>query len=164
MAWKSFFFSFDGRIPRREWWLGTILIIAVSVLLSVVFNPERWQPVSPRFGQPNLADVLFSLAFVIPQTALSVRRFNDRDRLHWVPYAYALMIVAIVVAEFFGLIFRRGGDGNGGIDVVLRAAYVFASAVILVENGMLRGTSGPNAHGPDPLANRSHQPQKHGGS
>lgn len=149
MTWKTLFFDFDGRISRRYWWLGTLALLTVSVALSILVDPGGYFSESdvPRAGKG--ADTLLSLAFLIPETAVSVKRFNDRDWPHWLPYTNALLVAAFTMADHYGLILVA--DEATTIDLAIISVVVLILLAVIIDNGMLRGTVGPNRYGPDPL-------------
>ncbi len=147
MDWKTLFFGFDGRIGRKHWWLAMILLVSASVGLSMLVNPHAW------FGQginrSTVADTLLSLSFLIPETAVSVKRFNDRGWPQWMPYGYSLLMLTYFVLDHFGHIDLDGSPTRFAVALVLALAIL--TVAIIIDNGFFRGTRGPNRHGADPL-------------
>ncbi len=145
---KELFFGFSGRISRRLWWGGTLVIVVGSVAGTLLIDPSvlDLQRQGPRI--PNWADTFWQLALVIPGTALMVKRFNDRDRPHWVGYAFGVVGALLTAGPHFGL-FASERPGAAGIIamIIFGLAFLFA----FIDNGFLRGTRGPNRYGPDPL-------------
>ena len=41
MDFRNLFTSFEGRINRAEWWTGTILLVIVSTVLSIIAGFSR---------------------------------------------------------------------------------------------------------------------------
>ena len=125
MDFKYLFTSFDGRIGRQQWWLGTIVLMVASWIISFVIQMFAGAP-DPATGQMNMGALIVLLVVMIPfiyaSIALSVKRWHDRGKSGW---WYLIVLVPLI----------------GGIWA-------------LVENGFLRGTEGPNQYGPDPLAGR----------
>lgn len=148
MDWKTLFFGFDGRIGRKQWWAATILAIAVSLAMSMLVNPLAW------FGDPpaptNAADMMLSLAFLIPMTAVNVKRGNDRDWPQWIIYGYSLLTLALLVYDYFFAMFVRAQFD--AIEIGLLAVVAIATVALFVDLGAVRGTRGPNRHGNDPVA------------
>jgi uncharacterized membrane protein YhaH (DUF805 family) len=144
MDWKTLFFSFDGRIGRRTWWLASIVLLSSGVVLTSLVNPRSWIG-----APPNAADTLLSLALIIPETAVSVKRFNDRDWPQWIPYGFAVIVVVTTLLLHFRLILERNPPTIA--DAMIVAAVVAMIAFVVIDNGLLRGTIGANRHGPDPL-------------
>lgn len=122
--------TFSGRASRSEYWWFQLLYCAVLIVLSALFfgtvEPED-RPDGPV--STNLVVLvimaLFFLATLLPQTALHVRRFHDRNISGW-------WYLAAVILGFIPYIDRGVGIG----------ILVFAS---------LKGTEGPNKYGSDPL-------------
>lgn len=155
MDWKSLFFGFDGRIGRKTWWLSSIFLVSSGMALSLLVNPRGWMG-----APPNVADTLVSLAMIIPETAVNVKRFNDRDWPQWMPYGFAVMTVLFTVLLHFELLLT--GDQPTLPDMLLVGALLLALAFVVVDNGFLRGTRGPNMHGPDPLEGAAASPTADG--
>ena len=80
-----FFFSFEGRIRRRDYWLGEFAVAAVIYLmigLESVISPN------PRGDQLLLVPLLLGIVVVLiagiwSSLALRVKRWHDRDK-SWV--------------------------------------------------------------------------------
>ena len=144
MDWKTLFFGFDGRIGRRTWWLASIFLFSSATALTLLVNPKRWLG-----APPNPADTLISLAMIIPETAVSVKRFNDRGWPQWLPYGFAVIIVLLTLLLHFQLILER--DPMTLADAVIVISVVGMVLAIIIDNGLLRGTRGSNRYGPDPL-------------
>lgn len=149
MTWKTLFFDFDGRIGRKQWWLATLALLTVSLALSILVNPSAYFSESEGPTAARGPDTLLSLAFLIPETAVTVKRFNDRDWPQWLPYAYALFVAAFTMADHHRLIFVA--DEPTTIDIAIIIGGFAIALAVIVDNGMLRGTVGPNRYGEDPL-------------
>ena len=94
---------------------------------------------SPRKGIVSL------VAFVIiiyPALAIMIKRLNDRDRPRYFAYIFIAPSVLTVLLMLFG-----------AIDLVMIVSWLSLIIGIwaLIELGFLKGTDGPNQHGPDPL-------------
>lgn len=128
MGW---WFSFNGRIGRRTWWLGYILpLIGIAIVATVIDVQLGFVEVKPQDAAPadgfavetqgigpfGIVSMLLSL---VGGLAGQVKRWHDRDKAGW-----------WVLINFIPLV-----------------GPIWA----LVETGFLRGTSGPNRFGPDPL-------------
>ncbi len=144
MDWKSLFFGFDGRIGRKTWWLASIFLVSSGMVLTLLVNPKSWMG-----APPNVADTLVSLAMIIPETAVSVKRFNDRGWPQWMPYGLASMGVIFTVLLHFDLVLTSNPPTLP--DILLLGAVLSALTFVIFDNGFLRGTRGENVNGPDPL-------------
>ena len=150
MTWKTLFFGFDGRIGRKQWWLAMVSLLLASVVLSFFANPHAWFSDTVARSGPNLAETLLSIAFLIPETAVTVKRFNDRDWPQVLPYGYAIVFLFFILLDHHGMMFA--GSVPTKFELMFVASLTAILAVIIVDNGFLRGTVGPNQYGPDPLA------------
>jgi uncharacterized membrane protein YhaH (DUF805 family) len=117
--------DFSGRSRRKEYWMFTLGIIIVSVVLSLLlvggmdFNNGGFG----AMGGLSLGIlIVFTLAILIPALAVQVRRFHDQDKSGW-----------FVLLNFLPYV--------GGIIVLVMMC--------------LEGTRGPNRFGPDPKGGAS---------
>lgn len=168
---QSMFTRFDGRIGRRSWWIGTLIVMAVSLVLYFVIgglmgggltaDPEKI--LEPGFlegymRQQALLQLIMLALVAYPVTALMSKRLNDRDRPSWLKWLFWLPSVLNIVLTFAGLTMTATEISGVMVPVptALSTVLGIASAIIglwaLIELGFLRGTAGPNRHGPDPLA------------
>ena len=141
--------SFRGRISRKSWWIGTVFLINLSVV-GVIF----WS------RGPIWVHTIWQLLLVFPTTAITVKRFNDRDWPNWLGYGVGLTAALLTIGQHFGF-FTFGPDMStteGIVGLVLYLPLLFA----LIDNGFLRGTKGPNRYGPDPLSSTGEGAQREG--
>jgi uncharacterized membrane protein YhaH (DUF805 family) len=139
--------SFQGRISRSAWWLAFGIVIAATVAGSLVLDPGIWTVDQAR--PPALALALWDLFLVVPMTAATVKRFNDRDWPHWFGYAMGVLGAALIAAEQHG--FMVDAAASPAIHHAIFWCVVAIFALAFIDNGFLRGTAGPNRYGPDPL-------------
>jgi uncharacterized membrane protein YhaH (DUF805 family) len=131
------FTSLEGRIPRKTFWLGFIVLMIVSWILQLilfsVFGVSMMSGMDPNadpaaaaaaaeeaMGKMTLPIVVLFLLLLWPSICLYAKRWHDRDKSGW--------------WSLIGLIPIIGG------------------LWMLIELGFLRGTEGPNRFGPDPIA------------
>ena len=150
MSWKTLYFGFDGRIGRRQWWLAMLSLLLASLVLSFLANPMSWFSETVARRGPNLAETLISIALLIPETAVIVKRFNDRDWPQWLPYSYALVFLIYTLFDHHQLIVV--GRSNSFSQLAFLGSVATITAIIIIDSGFFRGTVGPNQHGPDPVA------------
>jgi uncharacterized membrane protein YhaH (DUF805 family) len=81
LNFQQFYFSAQGRVNRKQWWLRLILPILIIILvLSFVdgvigtYNPDT------GFG---ILSGLFALASLIPAILVDIKRWHDRDKSGW---------------------------------------------------------------------------------
>jgi uncharacterized membrane protein YhaH (DUF805 family) len=137
MDWKYLFTSRDGRINRKPYWLGTLVLIVVSIVLQLI--------IAPILGL--LITFIITLPIFFAAFALSTKRAHDRDRPDWyVVGFYVLLLIFQIVALTSDPLNPGLLSGMLGIPVMIWAI------VMLIDLGFLRGTVGPNQYGPDPLS------------
>lgn len=127
-SWAWFYFAFDGRISRRQWWLRWALPFSIPMSFLVYVAREMPRDQAGRIGGGwaggglgcLLAVLVLLTAFLFTwsSVAVSVKRFHDCDKSGW-----------WLLIGFIPII--------GGIWV-------------LYENSYLRGSVGPNRFGPAP--------------
>ena len=123
-GWSWILFAFDGRIPRRIWWIVSILKNAGIYGLFIALLALSEMGVLDEFGSDGflVAFVILALIAAIPvmwiTLAVTCKRFHDRDKSGW--------WYLITVVPYIGPLW------------------------LFIECGCLRGTFGPNAYGPDP--------------
>lgn len=121
--------DFQGRSRRMEYWMFTLGVTILAVLLIVpffVFADQRgFEPGAQSTGDPFggasagllVGLCIFYLAILIPSIAVQVRRFHDQDKSGW---------------------------------LVLLGFIPYIGGLILLVFMCLEGTHGPNRYGPDP--------------
>ena len=77
MDWKYLLTSFDGRINRAKFWAGVGVLIAVSIVASIIDSILGIQ-----IGQSGLGifGLLVALASIYLALALYAKRWHDRDK------------------------------------------------------------------------------------
>lgn len=126
MDWKWLLFSFDGRINRAQFWLGALILIAVSLVAYFVVGWSFGGVFYDDTGAPHISSTVWVLMLVVwlvtlyASFAVYAKRWHDRDKSGW----WTLIGFVPII---------------GGI-------------WLLVECGCLQGTEGQNRFGTDPLA------------
>jgi uncharacterized membrane protein YhaH (DUF805 family) len=167
------FTRLDGRIGRQTWWLGTLVTLVAALILyfilsavmgtgfSMMTDPQKMM--EPGFMENMMQSAawqqLISLVILgYPVTALMSKRLNDRDRPSWLKWLFWAPTVLATLVGIAGMGYTLQDMGNGVMmpaPTMLMGVLSIASLVIglwaLVELGFLRGTSGANAHGADPV-------------
>jgi len=152
--------SFDGRINRKPYWMATLILIGVIILLAIIGGFIMAGMIGTGAADPTnqaLFNLVFLVIFGYPITALMVKRLHDRDKpgtfaaIFWAPTILStigqLLGITTTMTELAGEMVP--------IPTALGWILIVLSIVIglwaLVELGFLRGTQGPNRYGPDPL-------------
>ena len=149
MTLSEFFLSPAGRISRQEYCLGLLGLMAFTVAGAAFFDLEGLTSQSGKVRPPSFASTVWSLLFAWPSTAISIKRFNDRDWPSWVGYALGAGMTAFVVANYYGYLLDP--DVMQPIEKLIMVVAAIGFLWALFENGFQRGTHGDNRHGADPL-------------
>ena len=79
MDWNHLYTNFDGRISRQPFWIGTLVLWAASIALSILARII----VGSASTAMMLIQLVIGLAFLVPSLAVAVKRFHDRDKSGW---------------------------------------------------------------------------------
>ena len=141
--------TFNGRINRAKWWLGLLIVSIANVLVGMLINPDLFLADA---SLPSWPDTLWQIALIYPGTAITVKRFNDTNRLAWLGYLFApLSALLLLKPHFTETLAAVGPVIQLTIVIPMFAYFLFA----FIDNGCVRGTDGPNGFGPDPLAGKT---------
>ena len=154
--------EFSGRSRRMEYWMWVLFqfLIGCAFLIGIISlagsallagNAEQAFASGGAVIALILLWVVVSLAFFIPNLAVTVRRLHDTNRsgwwmmLYWGPY-----LVSIFTAPTFAAMGDDTGMAAlGASSLAITAVWMIGCLVLLVFM-FLDGTPGPNAYGPDP--------------
>ena len=144
--------SSEGRIGRRQFWMGVLALLATSFLIF------------------SLAELLVSLKvksmaliasctvmFLYSNYCLFIKRLHDRGRngkLFTIYLALHYILVFVVPAEISdpnGIV-DHGSNLSFWIVQLVKFGLFLLALYFLVICGVLKGTDGPNQYGRDPLA------------
>ena len=120
-------FGFQGRVNRAKWWLVALAIFVVEmIVVAAIFGGAALsgdpQQMAAAMGGPIAGIVIFVMVVIAT----------------WIHIAIAV---------------KRYHDRNkSGWWVLIIFVPVIGGLWYFIECGFLRGTPGPNAYGPDPLA------------
>lgn len=170
------FFSFDGRIGRRRFWIGILgLAIAVIVISLVILpvlglsmmggipadmnnNQEIYAFFDGQMRRGGWISLIMLIVFAWPSLAVMIKRAHDRGSAGMLVYAgFALTGLSDL---FQGLGLTHGASmvegmpvpGPNLLGIVLSVAMTIIGLILLVTLGFLKGTKGSNPYGVDPLA------------
>jgi uncharacterized membrane protein YhaH (DUF805 family) len=142
MDWKALLFTFGGRLNRGKYWLGVLIVALVYVAAALVFwilYSILGETVGAVIG--GIAAAAAFVAVLWAGIAIAIKRLHDREKSGW-----WLLLFGLLPAILSG-----AGSALGGIGIVLSLASLAISIWGFVEIGCLKGTTGPNMYGPDPL-------------
>ena len=168
--------SFEGRIRRRDFWLGLLALIVLNAALAFLVVPPLMLALGATVGYWLSVLLVYGVSLFV-YAALATKRLHDRGKpaVPWVPIFLGVPLV-VTVAQLLGIGFEllavpageTGGalnarpipDSGGMVEIarpegvlglLLTGAAIVVSLWALVELGFRRGTDGPNRYGPDPL-------------
>ena len=133
-------FGFRGRIGRAQFWL--VVLIQVAFFFAVVG--------SLMVAFPASLDTVFDptivayVPLVVSAVAIGIKRLHDRNKSGW------WLLLFWLVPNLLGSVpMSAAGTVFGTLVVALASFVIFIWG--FVEIGGLKGTTGPNDYGPDPL-------------
>ena len=121
MDFKTFYFSFDGRIGRQDFWLRYVLpYLGMLVVIVIIAG------INENVGQ--IVNLIFSVATIWPSLAVIAKRWHDRNKSGW----WILITIIPIVGSIWALVengFLRGtvGPNRFGPDP-LSASIAYAPA------------------------------------
>ena len=157
MDWTTLLFSFKGRINRGKYWLAVLIYMAVWTTFiagSLVWLGGNIDNLL-SFAGAALLIWLIGLILLVLGTwsglAVGIKRLHDRDKSGW------WILLFWLGPSVLGSWQTMSPDLGGGFIFSLAASAIAIWA--FVELGCLRGTTGPNQYGPDPLGNPALAPR-----
>ncbi len=167
MSFAQKMFSFQGRMRRRDWWIGVLILIVAKVVLSACGNAVVGASMFPMMALSSSGEVdlgamlvkslevqaIVSLVLLWPSLAIGFKRLHDRNRPGW----WLLVLTALSWVQQ-GLRFQRLHEGGDLMSMLqpglpgglLLLVIVIVGIWLLIEMGFLDGTQGPNKYGPSP--------------
>lgn len=96
MDWKYLLTSFEGRINRGKFWAGVGVLIAVSILASII------DAMLGTMGERGVGVVggIVSVVSIFPALAIYTKRWHDRDKSGW----WTLIILVPVIGFIWMLV------------------------------------------------------------
>ena len=158
--------EFSGRSRRMEFWMwllfqfllgcvflvGFLGLVGSAILAGGLERPEQFLASGGAAIGLILLWLVVSLAFFIPNLAVTIRRLHDTDRsgwwvmLYWGPYLVSLFMTPAMTNAAV-----NSGDLETltGVSLLFSGVQLIGSLVLLVFM-FLDGTPGHNRFGPDP--------------
>lgn len=171
------FTSTQGRIGRQQWWIGTIILILINLAVTFLIFPligfgmpniaaldPAGDPaafaatISGALQKSYWASLILFIILAYPLYAIGIKRRHDKDNNGMDLIIYLALTVIFLLVNALG-IGNTNVDIGGGvmmptpgiITTVLTFAVGIYAIYMLVVLGFLKGTTGPNQYGPDPL-------------
>jgi uncharacterized membrane protein YhaH (DUF805 family) len=105
--------TFSGRARRKEFWFFQLFVMLIGLALSLADYMLGLMDEGTGIG---LLSGLFSLAMLLPNLAVSVRRLHDTDRSGWWLLLCFLPIIGIIVLLVFFFLDGTRGTNRFGED------------------------------------------------
>ena len=140
MDLQALYLSGDGRISRKTWWIGTIILIVATLILYFILGlvglglTSRWGP------------IIAYLIVIYPTLNLGVKRRHDRNNNGYDAMGLIAFSLVWSLIQALGVV-----SAANGIGMVISIVFLIYAIYMLVQLGFLKGTAGPNNYGPDPL-------------
>jgi uncharacterized membrane protein YhaH (DUF805 family) len=134
-------FTYQGRVNRGKYWLAVLVFVIAWIVVGIV----AWALSVVSYILGAIVAVLILIASIVCGVFVGIKRLHDRDKSGW-----WLAFFYLVPAVLQGI-----GSTMDSVGFILSLAGFAISVWAFVELGCLRGTSGPNQYGSDPLAGRA---------
>lgn len=155
MDFRYLLTSFDGRISRKHWWIGLACLIILSFALIFILGILLgW------LLPTSLISLLGTLIVMYPAAALYTKRLHDRNK-SMSPWLWIFLLPSLIYVLFstLGIGFSEmevPGEPtvmmpSGVLGFLISMSVAIAGIWALVELGFLKGSSGENDYGADPV-------------
>ncbi|ENJ7185923.1 DUF805 domain-containing protein [Vibrio fluvialis] len=140
MSYQTLLFSFQGRIRRQTYWIWNVCYYLAIVSVIVLLN--RWLPGLAPYVLP-----LFMLLILVPDLAVTAKRWHDRDKSSW----WLLLNVPLVIGRMTVPMGEASMTTTPNVlDTGISLAALLCGSWILIECGFLAGSDGDNRFGKAP--------------
>lgn len=174
----SLYTTRDGRISRKTWWLASLAMVVVVLILEFIVAAILGVSMMPNMAalaDPNadaaavaaqLGDsmrksawisLVFFVILFVPILALGMKRRHDRNNNGRDLMIYLGLTVILLLIQALGIGMTTTTIGTvaiptpGPIFTGLSVILGIYGIYLLVVMGFFKGTAGPNDYGPDPL-------------
>ena len=116
---KNNYANFSGRARRKEYWMFIVVnTIILAVLYGIMFSSiDSYTGEMSGTGFAALIIIgIYSLATIIPNIAVTVRRFQDQDRSGWMILLSFIPFVGGLILFIFMCLDGTRGENRFGLD------------------------------------------------
>jgi uncharacterized membrane protein YhaH (DUF805 family) len=78
MDYQALFLTAEGRINRKTYWIGAVILFVVNIVLTLLGLAAR-EHISILYWLFTLV----SIALIYPGLCIAIKRFHDRDKSGW---------------------------------------------------------------------------------
>jgi len=142
------FVTFEGRARRKEFWYFALFAVLAQIVVGFVLAI-----LSGGASATGSISTLLSLALTVPWAAALTRRIHDTDRSgYWMVALYLLPTGYFLALRMATRTITTVAWQLGVVPLILPLSIAMMLALIAtLVLAALRGTSGLNRYGPDPL-------------
>jgi uncharacterized membrane protein YhaH (DUF805 family) len=117
--------EFSGRSRRKEYWMFTLLLVIVNIIISVI---EGVLGLTGTIGTYGPLTLVVFLAILVPSIAVGVRRLHDTGRSGWWILIGLIPIIGAIVLLIFFVLEGTKGPNEYGPDPKVSGAGEAAAA------------------------------------
>jgi len=142
------FAGFTGRIGRRAYWFGLIVLMAISPFsLSAILSSDPFAEAIAHVRQLGVPGLMWTLALFVPLAALNTKRLHDlgQSGIYAVLFYAPAALSAITLFTGWTPQMETMVSYSTAIAGLMGVAGVF----FLFRLGFYPGTEGPNKYGPE---------------
>jgi uncharacterized membrane protein YhaH (DUF805 family) len=110
MAWQKYF-DFSGRSRRKEYWMFFLFNLGIGIALMIADLIAGSYSKTAGMG---LLGGLYSLATLIPNLSITVRRLHDTGRSGWWFFILLVPLIGAIVLLVFMLLDSKEGSNDYG--------------------------------------------------
>jgi uncharacterized membrane protein YhaH (DUF805 family) len=155
--------TFDERIGRQKFWLGVLCVVVAHTIVAALLMAAGLRQVDTIVGSVQVngnaaenftsinmtllpwASFVLSLLSAVPMVAISIKRRHDRN-------FSGVDVIAFAGLMLFSQFLNTLGTPTGWFATTLGLVLTVWGLCLFILIGFLKGTTGPNQYGPDPLA------------
>ena len=110
MAWQKYF-DFSGRSRRKEYWMFFLFNLGIGIAL---LGADLLTGSYSKSAGMGLLGGLYSLATLIPNLSITVRRLHDIGRSGWWFFILLVPLIGVIVLLVFMLLDSKEGSNDYG--------------------------------------------------
>ncbi|MET0438133.1 MAG: DUF805 domain-containing protein [Devosia sp.] len=144
----------EGRIGRQQWWIGGLVMIVIALVGSLVLNLIAFG----NFAILSWLYLLLNLALLWPTYNLGMKRRHDRDNdgMDLKIFLGVSVLLNLLAATAIGYTITDVGNGLMLPQppfwlTALNLLFGIFAIYLFVQLGFLKGTTGSNSYGADPV-------------
>jgi len=77
MDWKQLLLTYEGRISRQPYWMGTLALVGAVLIVQIVGTLVLGDTLGGILG------LIVNLAIIYPAICVAIKRWHDRNKSGW---------------------------------------------------------------------------------